>query len=63
MAEIVIVADLPVSSADDIDTTELALILRDIKAAQIIDFIDSSRITMSMVGGETTEYNEYYEGQ
>jgi hypothetical protein len=64
MAEIVIVADLPIESADEVDVTELALLLRDIKAAQIIDFIDSSSIQMTMneqftqPGYDEQEYSE-----
>lgn len=49
MAEIVIVVDLPIPSASAVDTTELALLLRDVKAAQIVDFMDSDNLDMTMI--------------
>jgi hypothetical protein len=48
VAEIVIVVDLPIPSASAVDTTELALLLRDVKAAQIIDYTDADSLTMTM---------------
>jgi len=47
MAELVIIVDLPVGSAHDIDTTELALLLREVKAANIIDYGNSSEVTVT----------------
>lgn len=60
MAEIVVVLDLPIGSASDVDATELALLLRDVKAAQIVDFIDANELqkTMSQPADTPQEYAE-----
>ncbi len=59
MAEILILVDLPVGSANDIDTTELALLLRDVKAANIIDYTDYQPIREA---DETGYAEPQYEG-
>lgn len=62
MADIVVVVDLPVGSANDIDTTELALLLRDVAAANIIDFADAAdvEITTISVTGSGIDYGQDY---
>lgn len=59
MAEIVILVELPVGSANDIDTTELALLLRDVKAANIVDYADYQQFQQQGQQYEGSEYEEY----
>jgi len=61
MAEIVIIAELPVSTANEIDTTELTLLLRDVKAANIIDYVDSSAVEITPIGGGIQQQPAPYE--
>ena len=58
MAELVIIVELPVGSAHDIDTTELALLLRDVKAANIIDYGNSSELDVTPIGSSPQYSNE-----
>jgi hypothetical protein len=63
MAEIIIFVDLPIGSANDIDTTELALLLRDVKAANIIDYVDSERVEVTPIGEPDYANQQYFESE
>jgi len=65
MTDIVVIVDLPVSSAEDIDDMELSLLLRDVKAGNIVDYVDASQVEITVRGGGSQEpmqqaYSEPY---
>ena len=61
MAEIVVIAELPIGSAQDVDTTELVLLLREVKPANVIDYVDARDLNFT-VANEQPQQEQYYDG-
>jgi hypothetical protein len=54
MTEVVVIVDLPIATVDHVDATELAMLLRDVKAAQIIDYVDSQDVQITPTAASQT---------
>lgn len=47
MTDIVVIVDLPIATAEQVDTTEVAMLLRAVTAANVKDFVDADDVEIT----------------
>jgi hypothetical protein len=55
MAEVVVILDLPIISATDLSTVEIATLLQNVKPANIIDYVDSNDVEITLLNNSLSD--------